>query len=113
MSDYAQFEKRLAVLTTKHRKMARGYTAKIGEDGLIMVEPKRVRSPIRPRTIVLMGVGVFLFKALLLTSTGLATYENRIAALSSGTVFEQAAAWVMQPDVVSRYLAETFTKMIP
>ncbi|MEM9639742.1 MAG: hypothetical protein AAGA94_18970, partial [Pseudomonadota bacterium] len=101
MTDYAQFEKRLAVLSTKHKKMARGYTAKIGPDGLITVEPKRARFPIRPRTIVFTVLGVLVFKSLMIVSTGLATYEGRIERLQAGTSFERGVAWVMQPDLVS------------
>ncbi|WP_299782317.1 hypothetical protein [uncultured Roseobacter sp.] len=113
MTDYAQFEKRLAVLSTKHKKMARGYTAKIGPDGLITVEPKRARFPIRPRTIVFTVVGILLFKSLMIVSTGLATYEGRIERLEAGTMFEQVVAWVMQPDVVSSYMAETIVTKLP
>ncbi|MGZ2258634.1 hypothetical protein [Roseobacter sp. A03A-229] len=113
MTDYAQFEKRRAALSDKHKKLARGYTAKIGKDGLITVEPRRVRLPFRPRVVVFVLAGVFLFKSLMIVSTGLGTYEGRIEALRAGTVFEQAAAWAMQPDLISRGLAEMIIKALP
>ncbi|MBW4707622.1 hypothetical protein KX928_07465 [Roseobacter sp. YSTF-M11] len=114
MSDtYAQFEKRVAVVSDKHRKLARGYVARIGKDGLITVEPKRAKFPIRPRAVVAAVAGVLIFKALMIVTTGLGIYESRIEALSSGTVFETGAAWVMQADPVSRYMAENIVKMLP
>lgn len=113
MTDYAQFEKRLAVLSAKHKKMARGYTAKIGADGLISVEPKPSRFPIRPRAIFLTVAGILLFKSLMIVSTGLATYEGRIERLEAGTVFEQTVAWVMQPGIVSSFVAEMIVTKLP
>ncbi|WP_300062349.1 hypothetical protein [uncultured Roseobacter sp.] len=113
MTDYAQFEKRRAVLSEKHKKMARGYTARIGPDGLITVAPKRLRLPIRLRVIVFAVVGALLFKSLLILSTGLATYESRIEVLRGGPAPERAAAWVMQPDLISRGLVEMMIKALP
>lgn len=113
MHDYAQFEKRIASVTTKHRQMARGYTAKIGNDGLILVEPKAQRSLFGFRIFLCVVFVILLVKSLMITSVGLATYQNRLDALATGTSFEQAVAWGMQPDAVSRYLAENFTKLIP
>ncbi|WP_195818553.1 hypothetical protein [Roseobacter sp. MH60115] len=113
MTDYAQFEKRLAVLSAKHKKMARGYTAKIGPDGLISVEPKPARFSIRPRAIVFAVIGVLLFKSLMIVSTGLATYEGRIERLQAGTVFEQTVAWVMEPGIVSSFVAEQIASQLP
>ncbi|MGC3936302.1 hypothetical protein ACOTTU_00700 [Roseobacter sp. EG26] len=114
MSDtFAQFEKRIAVVSDKHRQLARGYVAKLGDDGLITVEPKRARFPIRPRAIVFTVAGVLVFKSLMMASTGLGIYESRVEALADGTVFERAAGWAMQADPVSRYLAENITKALP
>ncbi|MFK7879714.1 hypothetical protein [Roseobacter sp.] len=113
MVDYAQFEKRVASVNTKHQKLSRGYTAKIDDTGLIQVEPKRERSFYGLRIIVFIVAGVLLVKSLMISSVGIATYENRIQELSAGMAVEQAAAWVMQPDRLSRYVAENITKLIP
>ncbi|MCV3272904.1 hypothetical protein [Roseobacter sinensis] len=113
MTDYAQFEKRRAALSDKHRKLARGYTAKIGDDGLITVEPRRFRLPFRPRIVVFAVASMFLFKSLMIVSTGLGTYEGRIDTLRAGTTVEQAAAWIMQPDLISGGLAELIARSLP
>lgn len=64
------------------------------------------------RSLLLLTAGALVFKCLLMLSTGLATYDARIEALRSGAGFEQAIAWVMQPDVVSRTLTEKLRSAI-
>lgn len=113
MTDYAQFERRRAVLSARHKQLARGYTARIGTDGLITVEPKRARFPIRARAILFAVAGILVIKSLMIVVTGMGTYENRIEALRAGTVLDQTAAWVMEPGAVSRYMAETIIKALP
>lgn len=45
------------------------------------------------------------FKAVLYATLGGATYTNRVNDLASGTVIEQAGAWVMAADPITVWLA--------
>lgn len=106
MSDaFAQFEKRLDSLERKHRELAKGYVAKINPDGLITVEPKKGRTALRLRVLAAAIIGFVFFKAVTLAAVGPATYAGRIEALSLGTSFERACAWIMQVDPVTSQLA--------
>lgn len=106
MSDtFAQFEKRLENLERKHRELSKGYVARINPDGLISVEPRRKRSYLVARLVLLVTLGVIFFKAATLAIIGLSTYEERIASLAEGTWFEKACAWIMQVDPLTRNIA--------
>ena len=108
-----RFEKRVSALGRKHRAMSNGYTTVLRDDGLIVVRPRR-----RPRrffplkgTLALVA-GFFLFKALMLSSLGEITYNERVAKLNQGTIVEKGGAWVMQTEPVTYFLAgflEPFT----
>jgi len=100
------FNKRLAKLGRKHRKMEQGYTTKMRSDGLIVVKPRArgINFPFKGLLIVLAVF--FLFKGFMLASVGAATYDQRVAALADGSPFEQGGAWVMQADPVTKYVAE-------
>ena len=109
MSDtFAQFEKRLENLERKHRELAKGYVACINPDGLITVEPRRKRSYLLAQLVVLVLLGVILFKSVTLAIVGLSTYEDRIAALMQGTVFERVCGWIMQADPLTSKIATYF-----
>ena len=71
----------------------------------MVVKPKRRPVPLPVRPLLLFGVGFVLFKALLIAHLGDAAYAERVTALSTGSLPEQAGAFVMQIDVVSLWLA--------
>jgi hypothetical protein len=114
MSDaYAQFEQRRDVLTRKHQELAKGYTAKLGTDGLITLVPARRRSNLPLRLFAASVVAFFVFKSITLALIGPITYQERIDALADGTKFEKGAAWVMQADQVTTRLAEFLLPTMP
>lgn len=103
------FEQRLAALGRKHEKMTHGYTTKITRDGLIVVQPKRsrvLRGSAVLQVLVLACLGFFAFKVFALAAVGPATYEDRLAALSEGTVLEQAGATALAVDPITAVLAD-------
>ena len=62
-SGQAEFEQRCEVLVRKHRELARGFTVRVGDDGLITIAPKRDHSRVRLRIILATIAGFFVFKA--------------------------------------------------
>ncbi|WP_298843169.1 hypothetical protein [uncultured Roseobacter sp.] len=106
MSDsYAQFEKRINAVADKHARLAGGYTAQVGNDGLITLVPARRRTYTRLRVFAAIVFGFFLFKSLAITLTGPLAYAGRIEAMAAGTQFEQIGAWIMQIGPVSEFLS--------
>lgn len=99
---HAAFDRRLRALSRKHDRMARGIVYRMGRDGLITAHPR----PLAPRFPLkaLMGL-VFAaldFKIVLFGLIGPEVYEARLAHLRAGSLVEQAGAWLMQPDGVTR-----------
>ena len=101
-----EFERRLRRLIRKHDRLAAGVVHRVGPDGLITAHPRR-RWPMPPlRAIVMIVAMGFVFKAYLLFALGSATYDERLATLASGNLFEKAGAAVMQPDPVTVWIAD-------
>ena len=103
---FAGFEARLKKIDRKRSRLAQGYKGTIGRDGLIVFRPARRQRGIPLRAIVLLVVGFFVFKGMVLAHTGAATYGERIDALKSGTMVEQAGAFLMQSDPVTMGIAQ-------
>jgi hypothetical protein len=101
------FDHRVTQLEAKHRRLSDGVSYRIGPDGLIMAYPHRRFSPRFPgRGLVLLVTTAFAFKAALFVASGEASYNARLAELSQGLPVERAMAWLMQPDVVTRAVAQ-------
>ena len=114
MQAQVPFDKRLKRIVRQHDKMTNaGAVKRINSDGLIVAKPRlyRPRFPLKGLLAVLF-LG-FLFKGFLFAYLGEAEYAERVATLKSGTVLEQAGAWVMQPDLVTLLAADGIAKILP
>lgn len=100
------FDARLKKIDRNRTRLANGYSAKVTRDGLIVFRPKRRAQGFSVRGLALLVVGFFLFKALILAHLGNTVYEQRVDALQSGTMVEQAGAFVMQQDGVTQTIAQ-------
>ncbi len=101
-----KFDKRLTRIVRKHRTMRNGYGFRVDKSGLIHIKPKRAKGT-SPLTIVLAFVCIgVLFKAVALANFGPAKYSERLAPLQSGTVVEQAGAWLLEPGAVTQAIAK-------
>ena len=115
MSDSrTMFNARLRTLGRKHAAMSTGgIVTQVRSDGLMIAKPKRMRNrrgvPINH--LIVFMIGFFAFKGFLLTSLGLEGYEERLAALSSGSPLEQMGAQVMQADPVTQIFADAIGKV--
>ncbi len=102
-----EFASRLAKLTKRHNAMARGYTATLRGDGLIVVQPRRIQFQLPVRGFVLLMAVFMIFKGFMLAQLGEASYNERLLILSSGSLYEQAGGFVMGIDPVSQVIADT------
>ena len=103
----AAFDSRLTRLARKHRKiMAGGVSYRMTRDGLITAHPRVNLGPAFPmRTLALLLVAAFAFKALLLVALGDEPYASRLANLQAGSPVERAGAWIMQADPATAMMA--------
>ncbi|MFD2737969.1 hypothetical protein ACFSUD_00145 [Sulfitobacter aestuarii] len=102
---HADFLRRLKLLGRKHARMTHGYSARVRQDGLIVLQPRRLRRGFPLRGTMLLLAGFFCFKAFMLAAIGPVTYGERLAKLSNGTVVEQAGAWLLAMDPLTDALA--------
>ncbi|MEP2718631.1 hypothetical protein [Pseudophaeobacter sp.] len=103
---HQEFRGRVAKLQTKHAAFSQGYSARVQSDGLIVVEPRRVRSRVSGRVFVMILGAFLLFKAFLMAALGFDSYDERVARLEAGTSVEKLGAIVMQADPASTWAAE-------
>ena len=106
---HREFSARLQRLEDKHSAMTPGYSAHVGPDGLIVVEPRKSkpsRGWITARAVVYLLCAFFLFKGFVIAALGFASYEARLAELSQGVAIERAGAIVMQPEPISVFIGQ-------
>ncbi|OZB15421.1 MAG: hypothetical protein B7X55_09630 [Rhodobacterales bacterium 34-62-10] len=114
MSDaFYDFDNRLRRIHKSRVKLARGYVSVVGDDGLIVVKPKRRRMGFHLRALAFVIIGFLGFKVMILAALGQAVYADRVDTLREGSTVERAGAWVMQPDPVSVMLAQKIRTYLP
>ncbi|WP_425100321.1 hypothetical protein [Tropicibacter sp. S64] len=100
------FEKRQKALRRKHKRMAQGYVNKLDRtSGVIIQKPDSKAGGFMIRLLVLavaVGLG---FKVFLLAGLGEEGYGAHLEHLQSGSILEQGAAWALQIDPATAYLA--------
>ncbi|MEZ5684983.1 MAG: hypothetical protein R3D78_03415 [Paracoccaceae bacterium] len=83
----------------------------LGRSYFDAMRPKAHRSfPLRALAMILAGV--LLLKGALLAQMGADPYDAKVAQLAAGTFPEQASAWVLHADPVTRKIAETLHPII-
>lgn len=100
-----EFGKRVQRINKRHRKLASGYVPSINHDGLIVARVRRSGPRFPWKGIALCFVAFFAFKGFLLVQLGQTTYAERVGKLETGTVVEQAGAYAMSADPVTRWVA--------
>ncbi|MQY43067.1 hypothetical protein GG681_10485 [Epibacterium sp. SM1969] len=100
-----EFRSRLTRLERKYKGMSAGYDAKLRNDGLIVITPRRAKRRHFLMPVLIFLLGFMAFKGFLLMSLGPVSYEERVARLQEGTGVEQVGAFVMQSDPVSEMIA--------
>ena len=107
-----EFSNRVNAISRRHGAMANGYSATLTGDGLIVVRPRRFQFKLPVRGFVLLMAVFMLFKGFMLASLGDASYNERLTILSAGTVYEQAGAFVMGIDPVSKSFADLLQPIV-
>jgi hypothetical protein len=102
---FREFDDRLRKIDRQHRRLAHGYTATIGRDGLLVAVPRRRRVRVPLLGLTLIALGFIAFKGLAYNHLGASAYESRVAGLAQGTTTERIGAWVMQADPLTQWFA--------
>lgn len=106
------FNKRLRRIVRRHNRMANGVTHKLKSDGLIVAQP-RIYNPRFPlRGLLLLIAVAFLFKGFIYADLGQRDYNARVAALSEGSMIEQAGGWMMVADPATVIVGEFFAELL-
>lgn len=95
------------ILPDNGRASGKGYATFVDRNGLIQVVPRRQKklSLLAPlKLLALFVVLLTVFKALALSNVGVNTYQDQLASLESGTLVEQAGAWVLTVDPATSWL---------
>ena len=105
---YVEFLQRLRRIGDNHSKLAHGHIAVMGKDGLVVAEPKPLKTHHVARGLFLCLVVMWLFKVYLHASVGAVAYQERVTSLQNGSIFEQVGGYVMVADPVTSWIAGLF-----
>ncbi len=106
------FDKRVRKIARKNRKLVRGSEKYIDAMGVMRQRPKRRLPSLPIKGLLTLAFGFFAFKGFLLAHQGGVQYEDRLAILQGGTVFEQAGAWMMQIEPITQRFAGFFAPFV-
>ncbi|MEM6375673.1 MAG: hypothetical protein AAF686_05490 [Pseudomonadota bacterium] len=109
---YQTFDERLKRIDRKRARLSNGYSAKVTNEGLIVFRPKRRRATFSVRGLILLIVGFFLFKGLILAHLGGTVYDLRVDALQQGSFVEQTGAIIMAKDQITVAIAEVLRPFV-
>ncbi|MFD1193985.1 hypothetical protein ACFQ3C_04825 [Seohaeicola saemankumensis] len=114
MSDaFFEFDNRIRRINRKRINLAGGYVSVVGDDGLIVVKPRRKRARVPVKSFLFLAIGLVAFKAMIVVGLGQPVYQDRLDKLSAGSTIERAGAWVMQMDPLTITLATTIRAQLP
>ncbi|MEQ8290744.1 MAG: hypothetical protein RIA08_00960 [Roseovarius sp.] len=86
--------------------------ADAGEDGVIVLTNHRPEAAITLKGFTLLVAAFLAFKGAVIASLGLPLYAEAIATLESGSLLEQAGAFIMRPDFASQAVAGQLLQII-
>jgi hypothetical protein len=89
------------LLADQGRQANNNYVTLVDKNGLIQVVARQKTRSLSLTPITLLAIFAVLltvFKALALMNVGLNDYQDEVAALEAGNLFEQAGAFVLQVD---------------
>ncbi|MEO0748409.1 MAG: hypothetical protein AAFZ10_08535 [Pseudomonadota bacterium] len=82
-------------------------------DDVIIVPVRQAARNISLSSFLLLVASFFLFKGCAIAWFGAVDYVASVNGLTAGTLYEQAAAFVMAPDVLSQFLANLLQGRLP
>lgn len=96
------FDRRSEKVILNARKLRRGAVTHVNSDGLIIARPRRHGLSFSLKGVALLVLAVWIFKILAIINLGGEAYAERLEGLAAGNQVQQATAWVMQPDPLSK-----------
>ena len=106
-----QFYKRLRRITRQNNKLSGGYTLRLNKQNLIVARPHFTALAFPWKALFVTALIALGFKAYIMTVMDAPTYAGKLDTLSQGHMFEQAGAWVMQPDPATDAVARVMRMM--
>lgn len=104
-SQFDEFDRRMRRISRRHSKLSHGYVTTVNDDGMVVAKPKRKSRMGTLRSLALLFLVMVMFKGVLHARLGEADYQARIDSLAAGTTVEQAGAWVMFADPLTKYIS--------
>ena len=89
-------------ITRRHTQLSKGYVTSVNDDGLVIAKPRRKFSRSTLRGVAIVVIVLMVFKAFLHNELGSNAYQQRVQALSAGSVFEQGGAVLMAGEAALR-----------
>ena len=111
-SQFDEFDRRMRRISRRQTQLSRGYVTQVASDGLMVAKPKRKGGRSTLRGVAIVVVVLMLFKGFLHSQLGSDAYQARVDGLASGSVFEQAGAWLMVADPVTEFLSAKFSSLV-
>ena len=98
---YQQFGQRLSRIGQHHRQIALGHATVMNSDGLLVVQPMKAKSNSTARSLFICLVVMWAFKIAMHVSMGGVAYQERVTALSTGTIVQKVGGFAMTADPVT------------
>ncbi len=111
-SQFDEFERRMRRINRRHSKLSHGYVTAINEDGLVVARPQRRGNRAMLRGLSVIVLVMIIFKGFLHAQLGPQAYQDRVSALASGTVIEQAGAYAMVADPLTQWISSKVVSLV-
>ncbi len=111
-SQFDEFDRRMRRISRRQSKLSHGYVTAVTDDGMVIAKPKRRGNKGALRGFVLIVAVLILFKGFLHAQLGAVAYQDRVDALTAGSVVEQAGGWVMTADPLTLWLSDTLGSLV-
>lgn len=111
-SQFDEFDRRMRRISRRHTQLSKGYVTSVNGDGLVVAKPRRKGSRSTLRGLAIVVLVMFAFKGFLHSQLGAENYNQRVANLAEGSVFEQVGSWVMSADPVTLAISAQVGKYI-
>lgn len=111
-SQFDEFERRMRRISRRHSKLSQGYVTAVNSDGLVVARPQRRSNRGMLRGLAMVVIVMMLFKGFLHAQIGAEAYQDRVDALASGTVVEQAGAYFMVADPITLWISSQLVSLV-
>ncbi len=108
MSDsYSEFQDRVAHIYAKHEKgpRLRKVSRYVDRDGYVVIRGRAPRRSVPWAGLIMIAAAFFGVKGTMIATMGNDFYNSKVSKLEPANIVERAAAWTMQPDPLSRWIA--------